>query len=117
MTDNLAIANAYLALWNEADDAARVRTLAESWTANARYADPLMQGEGPDGISAMIAAARSHFPGHRFELSGTPDGHGRFTRFSWNLVSPDKKTVARGMDVARLDEAGRVTEVVGFLEV
>jgi hypothetical protein len=116
MTDRLAIANAYLALWNETDDDARTRTLAESWSADARYADPLMQGEGPAGISAMIAAARSHFPGHRFELSGTPDGHGPFTRFSWTLVSPKGEAVARGMDVARVDEAGRVTEVVGFLE-
>ena len=116
MTDHLYIANAYLALWNEADDAVRVRILAESWTADARYADPLMQGEGPAGISAMIGAARTHFPGHRFELSGTPDGHGPFTRFSWNLIAPDKQAVARGMDVARLDEAGRVMEVIGFLE-
>lgn len=87
MTDHLDIANAYLALWNEADDAVRVRILAESWTADARYADPLMQGEGPAGISAMIGAARAHFPGHRFELSGTPDGHGPFTRFSSHRTS------------------------------
>nr|CAD6412117.1 nuclear transport factor 2 family protein [Rhizobium sp. Q54] len=116
MTDHLAIATAYLALWNETDDDARTRALAEAWTADARYADPLMQGEGPAGISAMIAAARAHFPGHRFELSGTPDGHGPFTRFSWALVSPAGDTVARGMDLARLDAAGRVTEVLGFLE-
>ena len=116
MTDHLAIANAYLALWNEADDAARTDALTKGWTADAHYADPLMQGEGPAGISAMIAAARSHFPDHRFDLSGTPDGHGPFTRFSWTLVSPNGDAVARGMDVARLDAAGRVTEVVGFLE-
>nr|CAD6616952.1 nuclear transport factor 2 family protein [Rhizobium sp. TCK] len=116
MTDHLAIANAYLALWNEADDAARTAALTRDWAADARYVDPLMQGEGPAGISAMIAAARSHFPGHRFELSGAPDGHGPFTRFSWSLVSPSGEAVARGMDVARLDAAGRVTQVVGFLE-
>ena len=116
MTDHLAIANSYLALWSEADDNARSAALTRDWAADARYADPLMQGEGPAGISAMIAAARSHFPGHRFELSGTPDGHGPFTRFSWTLVSPNGEAVARGMDVARLDAAGRVAEVVGFLE-
>ena len=116
MTDHLAIANAYLALWNEMDDANRTAALTRDWTPAARYTDPLMEGKGPAGISAMIAAARAPFPGHRFELSGTPDGHGPFTRFSWNLVSPDEVTVARGMDVARVDEKGRVTEVVGFLE-
>ena len=116
MTDHLAIANAYLALWNEADDDARTQALTAGWSADARYADPLMQGEGPAGISAMIAAARAHFPGHRFELTGTPDGHGPFTRFSWSLVSPAGETVARGMDVARVDAKGKVMEVVGFLE-
>ena len=116
MTDHLTIANAYLALWNEADDSARTAALTRDWAADARYADPLMQGEGPAGISAMIAAARSHFPGHRFELSGIPDGHGPFTRLSWCLVSPSGEAVARGMDLPRLDAAGRVTEVVGFLE-
>ena len=116
MTDHLSIATAYLTLWNEADDVTRTQMLAESWAADARYADPLMQGTGPSEISAMIGAARSHFPGHRFELADTPDGHGPFVRFAWNLVSPDRDTVARGMDVARLDEGGRVREVIGFLE-
>jgi len=116
MTDHLSIANAYLALWNEAEDVNRTRMLSESWATDARYADPLMQGEGPDGISAMIRAARSRFPGHRFELSGTPDGHGLFVRFAWDLVSPEDVTIARGMDVVWLDDAGRVREVIGFLE-
>ncbi|MCJ8518384.1 hypothetical protein ABID21_001305 [Pseudorhizobium tarimense] len=115
MTDHLAIANAYIALWNEADHAARTAALAETWAPDARYTEPLMHGEGPSGISAMIAAARSHFPSHRFDFFGTPDGHGPFTRFSWTLVSPAGDEVARGMDVARLDAEGRVTEVVGFL--
>ncbi len=52
---------------------------------NARYIDPLMQGEGRKGITAMIEAARQKFPGYRFVLTGTPDGHGDFTRFSWRL--------------------------------
>ena len=62
MTDHLAIANAYLALWNEVDDANRTAALTRDWTADGRYVDPLMEGEGPAGISAMIAAARAHFP-------------------------------------------------------
>ncbi len=116
MTDHFSIANAYIAVWNEADDSIRTRMLSESWATGASYADPLMQGKGPDGVSVMIGAARIQFPGHRFELSGRPDGHGPFVRFSWSLVSPEDVTVARGMDVARLDDAGRVQEVIGFLE-
>lgn len=116
MADPKTIADAYLALWNEADEGARRARLAEAWSADARYADPLMAGEGRDGIAAMIAGARPQFPGHRFTLEGTPDGHGRFVRFSWTLAPDGGAVVAGGTDVVRLDEAGRIAEVIGFLD-
>jgi len=115
MTDPTQIASAYMATWNEADEAKR-RALLDHWAEDARYVDPLMQGEGRDGISAMIAAARSQFPGHGFTLSGTPDGHGGNIRFSWVLSPENGQPVARGTDFVRLDQQGRIAEVVGFLD-
>ena len=110
------IANTYLALWNDADEASRHARLCAGWSADARYADPMMSGDGHDGIAAMIAGARAQFPGHGFTLSGTPDGHGSFVRFSWTLAAADAAPVARGTDVVRLDDAGRIVEVIGFLD-
>lgn len=81
MTQHLAIAETYLTLWNEEDDERRKHLLGKAWAETARYIDPLMQGEGRQGIAAMIEAARQKFPGYRFVLAGTPDGHGNFTRF------------------------------------
>ncbi|MFC7551639.1 hypothetical protein ACFQU7_03955 [Pseudoroseomonas wenyumeiae] len=46
MHDPKAIAAAYLDAWNEADLARRQALLAEGWSEDARYADPLMQAEG-----------------------------------------------------------------------
>ena len=77
------IAETYLAVWNEADDARRRALLEQSWAADARYADPLMQGQGRDGIAAMMGAARAQFPGHNCTLHGIPDRHGNHVRFSW----------------------------------
>jgi len=116
MTDSKNIADAYIALWNDADADSRRARLSAGWSADARYADPLMRGEGHDGIAAMIAGARAQFPGHGFALAGTPDSHGPFVRFSWTLAPASGAAVAAGTDVVRLDGAGRIAEVIGFLD-
>jgi len=112
----LAVAEAYIDLWNEADDDRRRSALAEGWAPDARYADPMMAGQGHDGVAAMIAGARAQFPGHGFSLRGTPDGHGPFVRFSWSLAPQGGAPIAGGTDVVTLDAAGRIDTVVGFLD-
>ena len=69
------IATQYLAVWNERDAAARRALVARAFSVDASYVDPMMRGAGHDGIDAMIAGAQGQFPGFRFELDGTPDGH------------------------------------------
>jgi len=116
MTDPKTIADRYLAAWNEPDDHARRQQLGRDWSPEARYADPLMAGTGPDGIATMIEAARSQFPGHGFTLAGDPDGHGAFVRFSWTLAPQGGAPVGGGTDIVRLDDQGRIAEVIGFLD-
>jgi len=110
------IADAYLALWNEADGAGRRAMLARGWAVDAHYADPLMSGDGREGIAAMIEGARGQFPGHVFALRGTPDGHGDHVRFSWTLTAPGGAAVAGGTDMVALDGEGRIARVIGFLD-
>lgn len=114
--DPQAVALAYLALWNENDQARRLAVLGESWSPQARYADPLMRGETPAGIASMIEAARNQFPGHSFVLRGNPDGHGNAVRFSWDLVAAGGTKVAGGTDFVVIDSQGRMAEVTGFLD-
>ena len=64
--DLLAIADRYLASWNETDAARREALIAALWSPQGRYADPLMSGQGHDGIARMIEAARAQFPGLQF---------------------------------------------------
>jgi hypothetical protein len=116
MNNASTIAHQYLAAWNEADGAARRAQVQHLFTANARYVDPMMQGSGIDGIDAMIAGAQHHFPGHRFELAGMPDGHNDVVRFSWTLRAPDGAGVARGTDIAVVAGDGRLASVTGFLD-
>lgn len=116
IADPRTIAEEYLAVWNEDDADRRRRMLAEGWSAEARYVDPLMAGDGREGVAGMIDAVRGRFPGHGFVLRGAADGHGAFVRFSWTLGGPDGARVAGGTDVVRLDGEGRIAEVVGFLD-
>ncbi|MBN8903348.1 MAG: nuclear transport factor 2 family protein, partial [Rhodospirillales bacterium] len=96
--------------------ASRDRSLAAGWAEDARYADPMMAGEGRHGIAGMIANARAQFPGHAFALRGKPDGHGAFVRFSWTLAPEGGAPVAGGTDVVRVGADGRIAEVIGFLD-
>jgi hypothetical protein len=105
----------YIDAWNEPDGERRRALAAAVWTEDGTYVDPLMRGEGHDGIAAMIGAARAQFPGHRFELSFGPDAHNDVVRFAWTLVG-DNGPAARGTDFATVAPDGRLRSVTGFLE-
>jgi hypothetical protein len=114
------IADRYLAIWNERDDITRRARIAQLFADDATYADPMMHGSGIAGIDGMIATAQQQFPGYRFSLRGTPDGHNNVVRFSWTLApgdAPDGAApVARGSDIAYIDGRGRLLKVTGFLD-
>jgi hypothetical protein len=111
-----AIAREYLAVWNQPDAERRQADMAQRWTDDARYADPMMAASGRDAIGVMIEQARAQFPGHAFALRGQPDSHRDFVRFSWTLAPADGTPVGGGTDVVRLDADGRIAEVIGFLD-
>ena len=120
MTDTTTVVHRYIAMWNETSPEDRRAIIAETWTEDATYLDPIMSGDGPAGIDAMVAAAQKQFPGHRFELTHGPDTHHDRLRFAWRLVPAGGGNggapVAAGVDFARLSGDGRLSEVTGFLE-
>jgi hypothetical protein len=116
MTDAVNIAERYIDLWNETDAQNRRKMIASAWTEDAIYVDPLMKGQGHGEIDALIGAVHQRFPGHRFTLKGTPDGHGDRLRFSWTLGAPDAAPVAHGTDFAVVAADGRLRSVSGFLD-
>jgi len=99
--DPLVVAQTYLATWNESDSARRRALLEQAWAVDATYLDPLMKGEGREGIARTIETARERFPGHRFVLRGLPDGPNALVRFAWSLSSDSGTIVGDGTDVVR----------------
>jgi hypothetical protein len=117
MPDIDTVVNTYIATWNEPDADRRRALVEQAFAEDGSYVDPLMSGEGPDAIAAMIGGAQAQFPGHRFELAVAPDAHHDVVRFAWHLVGEaDGTTVAVGQDFATLAGDGRLRSVVGFLE-
>ncbi len=58
MSDVTAIVDGYIAMWNETDPERRRALVAQTCVEDATYLGPLMDGEGQDGIDAMIAGAQ-----------------------------------------------------------
>ena len=109
------VVDGYIAMWNETEPTRRRALAADVFTEDAGYLDPVMAGDGHDGIDAMIGAAQQQFPGHRFELTHGPDTHHDRVRFGWRLVG-ESGPVAAGVDFALVAEDGRLRAVTGFLE-
>ena len=85
MTDVKQVALRYIELWNERAPNRRREMLAANWTSDASYVDPLMSGDGHDGVDALISGVQQKFPDFRFTLIGEPNGFADRVRFSWGL--------------------------------
>jgi len=115
MTDAQAIATRYIDLWNERTPARRREILSQNWARDARYVDPLMSGDGHDGVDALIAGVQQRFPDFRFRLIGEPNGYGDHVRFSWGLGPDGVDSPIKGTDFAVLSD-GRIRSITGFLD-
>lgn len=111
-----ALAERYIAIWNETDPARRRAQIDEVWAPDARYVDPLTVAEGRDAIDATVAAVQGQFPGLTFRLAGPVDGHHDQVRFTWELGPDGVEAPVVGFDVAVLDGNGQLREVLGFLD-
>ncbi|MEV4164824.1 nuclear transport factor 2 family protein [Nonomuraea dietziae] len=106
----------YVAAWNETDADARAKAVAELWTEDATYTDPLADVAGHEGIAAVIAGAQGMFPGMVFSAGEVYDAHQDLARFTWHLGPEGGEPVVVGFDVVKLAEDGRIRQVFGFLD-
>jgi hypothetical protein len=110
----IATVDAYLAMWNEPDEARRADLIATAWTEDGRYVDPVQEAEGHTALSAMVAAIHERFPGQRFRRLSGVDVHHDQVRFAWELGAPDGPVTVAGIDVGALAGDGRLRSISGF---
>jgi hypothetical protein len=114
MTNTTDTIDTYLAAYNEPDAASRHELVARSFAESGHLVDPPIDGQGHDGIADMMGAVHQQYPGHRFRRASAVDEHHGFFRYAWELRSPDDAVVLTGTDVGSVDDAGRLTNVIGF---
>lgn len=111
----IKVAEQYIAVWNETDDARRLKLLETHWADDARYVDPIAQASGRTQINALVGGVHQRYPGFRFALRGRVDGHGDRLRFSWTFGPTGAEDMIEGTDFVEL-ESGRLQSVTGFLD-
>lgn len=110
-----ALVESYLAAWNAEDDGARRRLVAETWTEDGHYVDPVAEASRHEGIAAMIGGVQARFPGMRFSRLGTVDSHNGGIRFSWSLGPDGGAAFVKGTDFGVVQD-GRLRSVIGFFD-
>src|SRR5262245_11610098 len=104
----------YLAMWNETHSTRRAEHIAQAWTRDGSYVDPLLVARGHAELSAIVDAVQAKFPGHRFHRVSGIDTHHDQVRFAWELRAPDGALVVAGLDVGAVAPDGRLGRIAGF---
>jgi len=116
VADVQTLVQRYIDTWNETDPERRRALIAEVFTEDAGYTDPLAEVRGHAAIDHLVSAAQAQFGGLEFTLGTPVDAHHDQARFAWHLGAPGSPApVAIGFDVAVLGD-GRVREIYGFLD-
>jgi hypothetical protein len=131
-----ALAEKYMALWNEPDADRRRRTIAELWTEEGRHilqppeeiravaARPgialtaILEARGYEEIEARAASAYEHWVGSEgLSFRGRDDAErlGDVVKFHWEAVTKDGELAAVGLAFLVLAADGRIERDYTFV--
>ncbi|MDO8612953.1 MAG: nuclear transport factor 2 family protein [Dehalococcoidia bacterium] len=108
------IVAAYMAAWNETDEAKRRSLLEMSWADDGTYTDPQSDVAGREALTALIGGMHGQMPGARIDVTSKTDLHHDKLRFAWKFVGADGSMTIEGIDFGELAEDGRLKKIVGF---
>jgi hypothetical protein len=110
-----ALAEAYVAFWNEADPAARAEQARRLWSAGGGHADihGVQRGLGEVLAEADRVVEAFAARGRPFRLDGPADGHHGALRFDW-MAEDRGRVVARGHALLLLDGDGLIDRAYTF---
>jgi len=117
--DARAIAERYVALWNERDAEERRRRLADLWTPDGAHvsAHGVRIGHGAIEDEAATIHATSVANGFVFAPGGRSQAHHDVVSLTWQRREKGSgKTVAAGVDLLILDKGGKIRFDYQFAE-
>jgi hypothetical protein len=109
MLDAQALANRYVAAWNEADAAKRSSAIAALWAPDALGH---RKAGGYAALTKLTVAAPGTSVGHegvRYRAAPTARLRGDVVTFRWEMLLADSETVlAGGLEFLIVDDDGRI---------
>ena len=117
MSENNAVIDRYVSLWNEPDPARRRAILAKTFVEDATYLGPVLNAEGQEGLAELMTEVQTRFPGHTFHRTSAVDRHHDVVRYSWEILPAEgSETFAEGVDIGKLAPDGRIESVTVFID-
>ena len=114
MSDPTEFITEVLAMWTDADGAARRAVLERRFRPDVRFYDRDGAFDGHDGLERFSASLRERFPGAAFALLGPPEPVGDAFRAFWRFGPPEKPDAVSGMDFVIWD-GERASAVYAFV--
>ena len=113
MSDVQKLADRYVAIWNETDDAMRRKTIAEIWAADGRHYSGTLEAHGYDALEKRITGSNEKnikIGGNRFRSVKNAQALRNVVFFNWEMTpaGDDKTVVAAGVIVLIVDEKQRI---------
>lgn len=106
--------DAYVAAWNETDDAKRSALLAAGTGADLWYRDPTLEADSRDAFAAVLGAVQQQLPGHVLTRTSEIDAHHDLVRFNWALAVPGEAPTFAGVDIVKFDADDKLHRIIGF---
>jgi hypothetical protein len=110
--DAQEIADRYAAVWNEKDDAARRRVIAQLWVPDGRHFVGTRQATGYDDLEKRIIGSHEknvRDGGNRFRAVSDARQLRDAVCFHWEMLRGTSDEVAAvGLEFLLVDEAGRI---------
>lgn len=114
MSDLATLIDAHLTAYADPDASRRAAVVQRIWAAGGQLIDPPLAATGHAQITQQAEQLLAQFPGHRFVRSSGIDSHHGMARYAWQLVGPAGSVVLEGIDIAQIDNQGRLAQVTGF---
>lgn len=118
MNDIAANVEKYVGTWSEPDAGKRREILAELWSPNAVYKNPIAEFRGLEGIEDAVTEAYEMFAtqGYTFRV-GKVDSNHEAVRYSWEMFpAGETEPQVIGTQVVTLDEQGRMERDFQFVD-
>lgn len=103
----------YTALWHETDSGQRLKAIEQIWSVSGQHQTPRSYSAGAKALNTEITEFQAQFPGAKVTTHGVMRTHNHLL-FNFTLRGISGAVMVEGTDYMRLDDSGKISQVVGF---